>query len=273
MHLLQTTFITLGILAASVSAYAQEEEFNRPYDALLKSHVSQGQVDYAGLGANRAALDRYVKVLGVVSASDYKLWPPKRKIAFWINAYNAITLKVILDHYPITKRLLPVGLAFPVNSIQQIPGKWDKVTHTVLRQPRTLDQIEHQILRQEFKEPRIHMALVCAAQGCPPLRSEAYHSHRLDEQLRDQTKRFLSHPLKFELSVEKKTVKLSPIFKWFGADFIGDGPVDRFGNRSDAEQAVLSFIAGHLSVGEQTFLQAGDYRVQYLGYDWSLNEQ
>lgn len=238
--------------------------------------MKDGQVDYRALKADRELLDRYVISLGDVEPEAYDSWSEREKIAFWLNAYNAVTLKVVIDHYPIEKKLLPQGLIFPLNSIQQIPGQWKGITHRVLGEERTLDEIEHQILRKRFNEPRIHMALVCAARGCPPLRPEPYVAGRLDAQLNDQTRRFLSNPLKFQVDWEEGIVELSPIFKWFGEDFLrgfGPPPEETFGPRSDTERAVLAFVAGYMGPEKRQFLRQGNYRIRYLGYDWSLNER
>ena len=142
-----------------------------------------------------------------------------------------------------------VGLAYPKSSIQQIPGRWDKVQWLVMGQKLTLDRIEHAILRGgdpalvatygPFHEPRIHLALVCAAMGCPPLRNEPYAGERLDAQLDDQVRRFLRNPQKFRIDRGNGRVYLSSIFKWFGGDFIKKyGAGEKFAGHSDAERAV-----------------------------------
>ena len=138
----------------------------------------------------------------------------------------------------------------------------------------TLDGIEHGVLRKEFHEPRIHMALVCAAMGCPPLRNEPYTGDRLGDQLDDQARRFLSNPAKFRIAANEGTVYLSSIFKWFGEDFVpGYGVEQGYGAHSAAQRAVLHFISGYLDKQEAERLSSGDYSISYLDYDWSLNEQ
>ncbi|MCM8794209.1 MAG: DUF547 domain-containing protein [Candidatus Omnitrophica bacterium] len=245
-----------------------------PFDRILRSYVVGGRVDYKGLQADRAALDVYVASLADVARSDYDSWDEPARIAFWINAYNAITLKVILDHYPITKRNLPVGLAFPVNSIRQIPGQWDKITHQIMGVPMTLNSIEHETLRKQFKEPGIHMALVCAAKGCPILRSEAYSGTRLADQLADQARSYLATPAGMEIDRDRKTVKLSSIFSWFGEDFVkAYGVPEKPAGFSGKKAAVLAYVARHVGPQDQEFLESGDYKLSFLSYDWSLNER
>lgn len=262
------------ILSAPVPGRAASPEFSHAlYDQVLKERVVDGRVDYAHLKANRGGLDRYVASLGELKPHVYEAWNEPTKIAFWINAYNAITLRVILDHYPIRVGLSPADLAFPANSIRQIPGVWDRITHPVLGKPMTLDAIEHKILRAQFREPRIHMALVCAARSCPPLRSEAYEGKRLSEQLDGQTRRFLANTAQFQIDRQQQGVWLSSIFQWFGEDFLGVfGAPKGFNGHAESERAVLAFISRYLASAEAEFLRNGEYRVAYLPYDWSLND-
>ena len=140
-------------------------------------------------------------------------------IAFWINAYNSLTLVAIIDHYPI-KPTVVRSLVVPQNSILQIPGVWTKLKFPMMGGEVTLDSIEHENLRPNFNEPRIHMALVCAAMGCPRLLNRPYDAHELDSQLDNQTMIFLSNPKKFRIDKESNSVYLSSIFKWFGEDFV-----------------------------------------------------
>ena len=259
---------------AGGSGEASSSHSHEQFDALLKSHVKDGRVDYPAFLKDRVQLDAYIASLGTASPSGYEAWDESTKITFWINAYNAITLKVILDHYPIKRSGSPLGLAFPANSIRQIPGQWDKITHVVMGRPMTLNGIEHETLRKKFREPRIHMALVCAAKGCPPLRSEAYEGKRLSQQLDDQARIYLSSPVGFKLDKEGKTVALSSIFLWFGDDFLkayGDPQEPR--ELTDKKRAVVAFASRYVSPDAQAFFKKGGYRLSFLGYDWSLNEK
>jgi len=244
------------------------------YASVLKTYVNdQGQVDYKGLKANRESLDAYLSSVTRLAPSLYARWSDQGKIAFWINAYNALTLKAIIDNYPIQSSFL-ASLRFPKNSIRQISGVWDKQEHTVMRQQRTLDDIEHRVLRAEFGEPRIHMALVCASVGCPVLRQEPYSGERLDAQLEDQTRRFLKDPGKFRVNRGAGQVSISPIFDWFGKDFVKSyGAEEGFSGHDEVERATLNFISRHLDEDEGKYLASGRYDLEYLDYDWSLNEQ
>ena len=204
------------------------------YAEVLEKYVDDGgMVNYAGLSKDRTELDGYIKSLEnpVTDGWDEQDW-----ITFWVNAYNARTLQVIIDHYP-------------TEGIRTIPGAWTKLTAPILGEERTLDDIEHKILRKKYKEPRIHMALVCAAKSCPKLRNEPYVASRLNDQLSDQSRDFLSHSDR--LKIDGKTVRISPIFKWFKKDF----------------DSVTDFIAQY---SEEDI---SGLKIKYQHYDWALNEQ
>ena len=190
------------------------------YAKTLSAHVDgQGIVNYTGLKADRKGLDAFVSSLAALDPEVFGKWSDKEKIAFWINAYNALTLRVIIDNYPIKASFFS-ALRFPQNSIRQIKGVWDEIQFPVMGRNMTLDNIEHDTLRSQFDEPRIHVALVCAALGCPPLRNEPYISAKLESQLDDQARRFFKDPGKFRVDREEGRVYLSSIFKWFGGDFV-----------------------------------------------------
>jgi len=243
------------------------------YSDVLKTFADdRGIVDYGKLKANRQKLDAFARTLAAVDPQQYESWSQRDKIAFWINAYNALTLKAIVDHYPIMPGFLQ-SLRFPRNSIRQIPGVWDKLRFTVMGRKRTLDEIEHDILRTRFSEPRIHMALVCAAMGCPPLRQEPYTGSQLEAQLDDQTRRFLGNPDKFRIDRDRARVYFSPIFKWFAKDFAKNFSTDKFSRHTESEASVLQFVHSYLPPTDRAYLEQGDYGISYLPYDWSLNER
>ncbi len=232
------------------------------YADVLATYVDeQGLVNYSALQADRQLLDQSVQALGAIPQTTYTQWPDAEKIAFLINAYNALTLQSIIDQSPIKQ------------SIRDIPGVWKWRKHKVAGQSLTLDHIEHEILRKAFNEPRIHMALVCAANSCPPLRREPYTGDRLETQLVDQTERFLRHPQGFALDSDNQSVKLSKIFQWFGEDWVKSYQVESGYQGNNKEKAVLNFIGMYLSPSEQAFLQSDKYKIQYFNYDWSLNRQ
>jgi hypothetical protein len=264
---LATALLTGGVNAGTGFEYDD-------YAAVLAEYVDEkGLVDYSALKANRARVDAFADALARLDAALYRSWDDGDRIAFWINAYNGLTLKLIVDHYPIESSLLR-SIVFPKNSIMQIPGRWKKVTFEVMGEPMTLDAIEHKVLRAQFDEPRIHMALVCAALSCPELRNEPFVAARLEEQLDDQTREFLANNNKFRIDREKVVVYLSAIFDWFTGDFVDRyGTGDPAGKRSEETQAVINFVGRYVSDADAAYLASGDYKIKHLDYDWTLNEQ
>jgi hypothetical protein len=244
------------------------------YATILKTFVDENaMVNYRGLKAQQQQLNAFVSAIGKLERSRYEKWDKKDQIAFWLNAYNGLTLKAIIDNYPIKSSFLKSRI-YPKNSIRQISGVWDKITFNVMRRKLTLEHIEHKILRPKFNESGIHMAMVCAAMGCPPLRNEPYTGTKLDEQLDDQARRFLGHSAKFKIARGEGRLYLSPIFKWFAADFVRKhAPRRNIGKHNKEVSSVLNYIAPYLSEANKKYVLAGKYKIKYLGYDWSLNEQ
>jgi hypothetical protein len=266
--------LTSSILVWTTTAAAEASFSYSHYKKVLKAYVDdQGLVDYTGLKADRQSLDAFAASVAALNRQVYEKWSESQKIAFLINAYNALTLVAIVDNYPIKSSFFR-GLRFPKNSIRQIPGVWDKLLFTVMGRKMTLDGIEHDILRTKFNEPRIHMALVCAALGCPILRNKPYTGTNLDEQLEDQACGLLKDPKKFRIDRKNERVYLSSIFKWFGSDFLRIYGTDKkFSGFGKAERAVLNFVSNHIQPEKRDYLEKGEYSVEYLPYDWTLNEK
>ncbi|GAB4342772.1 MAG: DUF547 domain-containing protein [Candidatus Abyssubacteria bacterium] len=274
-HLAIAAFSALVLICSSVGFAESNQKFTyEDYAAVLQNHVNEeGMVNYDSLKENREKLDAFATEVATLKPETYDAWTDAQKIAFWINTYNALTLQVIINHYPIKPGFFG-ALLYPDNSIRQIPGVWDRITFPVMGEKMTLDEIEHDTLRANFNEPRIHMALVCAAMGCPPLRREPYLGDALDEQLDDQTRRFLKDPEKFRIDPVDGRVYLSSIFKWFGQDFVKTyGAHEKFKGHSESERAVLNFVSAYVDEKLAEFLTTGDYEIEYLDYDWSLNEE
>lgn len=232
------------------------------YAAVLKTYVNNaGLVDYQGLQANRQQLDRFNQSLAAVTPEIYQAWSEPEQIAFWMNAYNSLTLQSIIARDPLEK------------SIRDIPGVWKRRKFEIAGQAKTLDNIEHDTLRQDFDEPRLHVALVCAAMSCPPLRNEPYLAEQLDSQLDDQVERFITSSRGFRLNRSEGKVALSSIFKWYGRDWEASyGVKERFAGNGK-ERAVLNFISQYLEAKDRQYLEQGNYKVSYINYDWSLNRQ
>ena len=245
------------------------------YDSLLKKYVHNARVDYKDFISSSEEFNTYLKQLGSVSEKNYASWTREQKLAFWINAYNAFTIKAVIEHYPIERNISLASIIYPKHSIGQINGVWDKLRFQAVGKMVTLNEIEHEILRKEFKETRIHFAIVCASLGCPDLRSEAYKADAIDNQLENAGGVFVNNPEKgVKINAADKTVKLSKIFNWFGGDFIEKyESTEPFKDRSPKERAVLNFVRKHLkSEEERKFLEGNNFEISYLDYDWSLNE-
>ncbi len=257
----------------------EQNEFDQSYSAyddLLNRYVKDELVNYQGFIDSRAEFENFLKTLGDVDESDFETWTEEQKLAFWINAYNAFTIKAIIDHYPIKRSFSLVGIFYaPSNSILQIKGVWTKLQFRAVGRMVTLDEIEHQILRKKFNEPRIHMAIVCASISCPDLSNEAYVPEMLEEQLTQASFNFVNNPEKGVFVNENDgRVKLSKIFKWFGDDFIPTyGKEKLFNNYSLKENAVLNFAADYIKPEQRKdYLMSNKLKISYLKYDWHLNE-
>ncbi len=245
--------ILVGLaLALVVSSRAQAAEFDQshsPFDAVLKRYVKNARVDYAALKAHPQDLDRYLNQVAAVTKAEFKKWSEAEQVAFLSNAYNAYTLRLIIDHYPL-KSIKAIG-GF-------LSGPWDQPIVHLFGETTTLNAVEHKILRKDYSEPRIHFALVCAAKGCPPLRSEAYLADRLNEQLDDQAKQFLATPNKNRVEAGERVVYLSPIFKWYGGDF---------------EKKSGSVLAALQPCWTGKATATDGFKIRYTDYDWTLNDQ
>lgn len=229
------------------------------FTAVLSEHVDAGLVDYAAI-AHDARLATYLE--GFARTDPATLEGRNEKLAFWINAYNAFTLKLVAEAYPI-KSIHELGTGGRIIGWLFKRTPWDIRFAEIGGKTYTLNEIEHDILRVEFAEPRIHFAIVCAAVSCPPLRAEAYLPDRLDEQLDEQARLFLADRRHNRFDVEQKQAWLSPIFSWFEEDFGG------------SEKSVMQFIAPFLESAETSRITAtaSAWSVNYTDYDWALNDQ
>lgn len=225
------------------------------WSALLTRYVREGVVDYAGLKrSGLAALDDYLGSLQSVCPGHYDRWTREQQLAFWINAYNAYTVKLILEHYPL-KSIRSIGL-LPGAAFRERFIPLEALRGKVL----SLNDLEHEILRKDFSEPRIHFAIVCASRSCPELRSEAYRAKILDAQLTQAARRFIADPSKNRFDAGARTLKLSSIFDWFREDF------------ERSFKTLPAFIANYSEPALAAALASGQQpRLEFLDYDWSLN--
>lgn len=233
-------------------AYAPEGEAtfdHSAFDALLKKHVNaKGGVDYPGLQDKRGELQDYI---GRVADAPFDKLSRDGKLALLINAYNAFTLELILEHYDNGQ----------LASIRDIPNQWTDERWGIAGNTYSLNQIEHEQIRPKFKEPRIHWVLVCAAVGCPPLRAEAYTAAKLEKQLEDQAKYVHAHDKWYRLDQDENKVYLTKLYNWYGGDF------------EQVAGSVLKYVADYDPTLKKMLEQGNPPRISWLDYDWSLNSQ
>ena len=216
------------------------------YDALLKQHVdARGMVDYRALHRSPKSLKRYVDGLAAV---DLDALPRDGKLATLINAYNAFTLQLIVEHWP-------------VDSIMDIPEdkRWEHRRWDLGGRKYSLNEIEHQVIRKRFDEPRIHFVLVCAAVGCPPLRREAYVDDRLDAQLADQTRYVHDHETWYRFDRRRGVLHLTKLYDWYAGDF------------TPKTDGVLDYVARYDPHLRQALAADRDLKIAWIEYDWALN--
>jgi len=239
----------------------------KTYDTILDLNVRDGWVYYRALRADRGKLDGYVNLLATTAVD--KLSKDER-IAFWLNAYNALVLKTVVDHYPIQKR----SAEYPDHSIRQIPGAFERLQHKVAGRTLTLDQMEQTVL-PEFKDPRVYLALGRGAVGSGRLRSEAFSGAQLEHQLTEVAHECVSRPECVHIDRDNNKMNISAIFSWREKEFVpafADKAPPPFASRSPVERAVLGFIQPKLLTTEKEFLEKNAFQVIYMPFDWKLND-
>jgi hypothetical protein len=239
------------------------------FDQLLDLHVRDGLVYYRALQADRAKLDRYISSLNV-DALAYDRWDRNTRVAYWLNAYNAVVLRTVIGNYPIRGR----SAAYPRNSIRQIPGAFERRTWRLAGKLVALDDIEKTHLAS-FKDPRVFFAIGRGTLGGGRLRSEAFDASRLDAQLTDVATDCVRRVTCAAIDQSTGTLAVSPIFSWREADFLAthDGNVpERYRGRSPMELAVVAFIEPHLYSSERSWLAENRFRMRYMEFDWRLND-
>ena len=255
--LLTLALLGSGVLVTVHITLAQATPHHRSFSDLLSTYVHDGIVNYHGMRSDNR-LAGYIRWLAKTEPDT--LPNEEEKLAFWINVYNAYTLKVICDNYPVESinDLHTGGLI--IGSILKTTV-WDKNLVTVGGRTISLNTIEHEIVRPRFKDPRAHFALVCASKSCPPLRSEAYEGGTLDRQLDDQGRVFLSDRFRNEFDPAKKHAEISKIFSWYERDF------------GSSDEEVVRYIARFLpdSLARQIMASPQEWNIGYKSYDWSLN--
>jgi hypothetical protein len=238
LHAQQTTATEQPVTEQRAAVAVAPTSIHDALDSLLLRHVSDlGVVNYKGLKKDREALEAYLQVLSdnVPQETDSR----EAQMAYWINAYNAFTLHLIVKNYPVT-------------SITKFDdGKtWDVKRITLANKKYSLNKIENEILRPKFKDARIHFAVNCAAKSCPPLHNRAYTADNLEQLLDERTRAFVNNP-KYN-TLGKQSVKISKIFEWYAADF---GNIQTFLNKYSDKKVNAKAT------------------VTYDEYNWDLNEK
>ena len=266
----RTLIKCIAALSTGISAkatFSQQNTLDTRYtawDGLLKKHVRwlpdgvQSRVDYTGFGADRATLQQVLAQWSAVTPAQFQALPKPEQMAFLINAYNGFTVELILTQYPKLKSIKDLG------SFIQSP--WKKKFFKLLGEDRHLDWIEHEQLRPNYAEPRIHAAVNCASIGCPALRDEALTAAKLDAQLEDGMKRFMSDRTRNR--VGNGQLEVSSIFKWFKEDF------EKGHQGLNKLEDVFARYATQLTSNpaEQARLKDRSLRITHLDYDWALND-
>jgi hypothetical protein len=254
-----------------MSVVAQEDaaQGTRPsaFDEILDLYVRDGLVYYRALKLERARFDRVVDQLGADRVSSFSR---DEQLAFWLNAYNALVLRTVIDHYPIDGK----STLYPPNSIRQIPGAFESARHQVAGRSLTLDEIENTLL-PEFHDPRVYFALGRGAVSSGRLKSEAFAADRLEAQLTDVAAECARRPECIQIDQGRNQVLVSSIFSWrereFAAAYAGAAP-SRFSGRSPVERAALAYVEPKLFGLEQEFLARDAFDIRFLDFDWSLND-
>jgi len=237
------------VIFVSLSA-SQPTERHGIFSGLLSDFVSNGLVDYQGF-KNDSRLERYLDQLASINPDS--LHDASERLAFWINAYNAYTIKLVVEKMPINS-IRDVSLGLPV-----MFGPWSIEIAEVGGRLYTLNEIEHDIIRREFRDPRVHFALVCASLSCPKLRTDAYEGSRLQAQLEEDATRFVNDSTRNRFDHSARTVFLSRIFDWYESDFERE------------TMTVAAFIGRYVGQEKGDLLENKETTFEFLPYDWSLN--
>ncbi len=237
------------------------------WDAFLKKFVNEkGDVNYQAVKKDSAGLNDYLKSLAAVDAVTISGWPREEAVAYWLNAYHAAMIKLVVENYP-------------VRSVQRIPGFWD-IAAVRLGLARladdnlSLNDIRIKNLIGIYRDEKIHLVLSLAAKGGPRLPREAFTGSKVEGQLFLLTRQFVKDPAFVAVEPGRKKIRISRLFKWYGQDFNLDfGISEPFGKFSKIETAVLSFLAHYLEdEAKQEYLQEGRFKIEYPTFDWSLND-
>jgi hypothetical protein len=240
---------------------------------ILSQYVNDnGDVNYSLLRRKRSELYNVTKILETVHPAQIMAMNDAEKQAFWINAYNFCTLKLIVDNYPIEPKWYMI--LYPNNSIMQISSPWTKNYFTIQGLEYNLQEIEQELILERFKDPRICFALSNATRGGAFLRKEPYRAETLNEQLDDQVRKFLTCPRGLIWEKDNTVLDISNLFNTYRDVFLKSeyAQIKKFRNRKDDEKAWLNFLTAFLPAEQKNLLETTDYTFKFITYDWNLNE-
>lgn len=256
------SFVLAIALAASTSppTVPAFDHTHALWTEVLGAHLRGEDVDYGKLRADHAKLDRYLASLEAVQPEEFAAWKREEQYAFWIDAYNAYTIRHVLDVYPIAspkdvggegrksfwdQEFIPLGKLFPEAGDRKL----------------SLNDLENRILRPKFKDARVHAVLNCASRGCPPLLAEAFVAERIEEQLDLRVEKWLADPARNRYDRDEKRLRVSRIFDWYEDDFVRDG------------DSVQAWIGARAPRAEREWITATpNLAVEFLEYSWKLND-
>jgi hypothetical protein len=261
----------------SPDGYIGGDPFNISFAEFLKKYVNeQGLVNYAKMRRFRLELNEAVERLANLKPEVYIMWSRDEKIAFWINAYNICTLKGVIDNYPIKPSRFML-LFYPPNSVVHLAGLRNKTYFMIMGIQYTLDEIERDVLLGRFEEPRACFAISYATMSSAAIRTEPYIGKVLEKQLEEQMKNYFARPDAFKIDEAGRIVYLSPIFKmypWHEKAFLERYGTDQlFRVLEPVVRAALNFTKDYISQANAEFLKRSEYSIEYLKYNWQLNEQ
>ncbi len=265
-----------GLIVCAVGTIAAQpvpssvHPLHRPFDQLLDVYVRDGFVYYNALRIERGRLDAYVASLNSTAATALAKGTPDEQKAFWINAYNAIVLRTVIDHFPIRGR----AKDYPASSIRQIPGAFEKANHRVAGRAVSLDGIEKEILGP-LGDARAFLALGRGSYGGGRLRSEAFDGPTIEASLTTVADESASRVELVKIDEAENVVTMSPIFSWREPVFVAslaDKAPEVFTQRSGLERAVLALVYGGVSTPERLFLEKNAFKMTFHEYDWRLND-
>lgn len=257
-----------GLQILAPQAALAFDHSHKLFSAELRKYVRPDGVLYARWKSNQDGLDKYLETLEGLSEEEYKSFDLQQKLALWLNAYNALAVKLVLDHYPIQE----ANSAYPANSIRQIPNTWEAVSAKIAGRNVSLYTIAHDILRRD-RDCRTHFAIVPATKGGGALQTHAYEPRTVENILSEITREYLSKRENLSCDLQKNTITVSQIFKWFPLDFLsctGDGKIPMPPPLDD--DVVRDYVINYLPHGSREKIKGKAATIIYAPYDWSLNE-